>query len=606
MKDKILKWLIKAKAVIKSIAFSLQISWKASKVITVLRMLLIGLSSFIPLIQIWLAKELISILTESIGSADSGYFVRKFIIYCVIMLGVQIALKVSNVLQDITGEIQKDAINKSIDCTMMEKVASLDISYYDSQEFYKQLNIAKRDASCLPELVWCTANAIRQSINIIASFVIIASLHWSLPILVIAVCVPNFKASLDYRLHYYRYGTITSNDELNYTYIYTLFTERTFAKEMKLYETKDYLIGKYSEIWKKCFNGRKEIISKYGKRSAITKVLPELCKIGIQFLAALRVLMKKGTLADYTYYLGMLGNAITNMNQFFDSVSWILDLNTRIINYQEFLKLENTLDICGNEIIDAVPEIEFINVSFKYPYTDKYVLKDISFKIKAGERIAFVGLNGAGKTTLTKLIMRFYEPSEGCILINGRDIHEYAETEIQNMFASVFQDYAQFSLTVKECVGLSDIERINEIKDIREACAKSGAAHFVEEWENSYETYLTKKFDKCGEELSGGQWQKIALAGAFFKNAKVLILDEPTSSLDPIAEQEIFDKFVSLSSGKSAVLISHRLSSVTMVDTIYVIDNGCIVEKGSHSELMNGNGAYSELFKLQAEKYCSF
>lgn len=603
MKAKILNWLSSAKAVFRSIAFSLQISWNASKLITILRMLLILTSSFIPLIQVWLAKELISILTESIGAGNSTYYIHKFVGYCLIMLGIQVALKVSNVLQEITGEIQKDAINKSIDCTVMEKVAGLDISYYDSPVFYKQLNIAKRDASCLPELVWSSANAIKQGINIIVSFIVIASLHWSLPILVIAVCIPNFKASMDYHLHYYRYGSITTNDELRYTYIYTLFTERTFAKEMKLYETKNYLIGRYGKIWKKCYDGRKEIISKFGKRSAVAKILPEVCKIGVQFLAALRVLMSKGTLADYTYYLGMLTNAINNMNYFFDSVSWILDLNTRIINYQEFLTLDNTLKKCGDRVINEVPEIEFKNVSFKYPNTQKYVLKDISFKIKPGEKIAFVGLNGAGKTTLTKLIMRFYEPSEGEILLNGLDIHEYVEKDIQDMFASVFQDYAQFSLKVNECVGLSEVDRINELDSIKEACEKSGANQFIEQWENGYDTYLTKKFEINGEELSGGQWQKIALASAFFKNAKILILDEPTSSLDPIAEHEIFKKFANLSSGKSAVLISHRLSSVTMVDTIYVIDDGYVVEKGSHAELIKMGGAYSKLFNMQAERY---
>lgn len=603
MKNKMKKWFSSAGAVLKSIAFSLQISWEASKMITIIRMFLILVSAFVPLVQVWLAKELIAILTESIGAENSDYYVGKFVTYCLIMLGVQVVLKVSNVLQEITGEIQKDAIHKSIDCTVMRKVAELDISYYDSKDFYHQLNIAKRDASCLPDLVWCTANAIRQGINIIGSFAVIASLHWIFPILVIVVCVPGFKANVDYRLHYYRYGHITSTKELKYTYIFNLFTDKMFAKEMKLYETKDYLINKYEELWKECFEGRKKIIKRFGKRSALANLLPEICKIGVQFMAAMRVLMKKGTLADYTYYLGMVTNAISNMNWFMDSVAQILDLNTRIINYKEFLALENTLEPCGDKKLSEVPEIEFKNVSFRYPNTRKDILKNISFTIKPGEKIAFVGLNGAGKTTLTKLIMRFYEPTQGQILLNGIDVHEYDEKEVQNMFASVFQDYAQFSLKVQECVGLSEVERIQELDRIKEACEKSGANQFIDKWEQGYDTYLTKKFDKDGEELSGGQWQKIALASAFFKNSKVLILDEPTSALDPIAEYEVFEKFANLSVGKSAVLISHRLSSVTMVDTIYVIDDGVVAESGRHEELLKNNGAYSRLFKLQAEKY---
>lgn len=603
MKDKIKNWFSSAGAVFKSIAFSLKISWEASKVITIIRMFLILLSAFVPLVQVWLAKELIAILTESVGNDNSEYYVKKFVLCCLVMLGVQVALKVSNVLQEITGEIQKDAIQKSIDCTVMRKVSELDISYYDSKEFYHQLNIAKRDASCLPDLVWCTANAIRQGINIVVSFCVIASLHWIFPVFVIVACVPSFKANVDYRLFYYRYGCVTSTKDLKCTYIFNLFTDRMFAKEMKLYETKDYLIDKYEELWQECYDGRKKIIMKYGKRSAITGLLPEICKIGVQFMAAMRVLMNKGTLAEYTYYLGMLSNAISNTNMFLDSVSQILDMNTRITNYKEFLSLKSVLGLCGAKMVSEVPEIEFKNVSFRYPNTQRDILKNVSFTIRPGEKIAFVGLNGAGKTTLTKLIMRFYEPTQGQILLNGIDIHEYDEKDVQGMFASVFQDYAQFSLKVQECVGLSEIERIHELDKIKEACEKSGANQFIEQWEQKYNTYLTKKFDKAGEELSGGQWQKIALASAFFKDSKVLILDEPTSALDPIAEYEIFEKFADLSVGKSAVLISHRLSSVTMADTIYVIDDGIVVESGKHEELLQNNGAYSKLFNLQAEKY---
>ena len=248
-------------------------------------------------------------------------------------------------------------------------------------------------------------------------------------------------------------------------------------------------------------------------------------------------------------------------------------------------------------------KIEFCNVSFAYPGTDKNVLENINLTFESGDKIVLVGLNGAGKTTLIKLITRLYDPTEGTIYLDGRDIREYDVRALYDMFGIIFQDFGKYAVTASENIEMGDVSRTSE-RALVESAAKSGDADgFIRELPKGYDTPLTRLFEEGGIELSGGQWQKLAVARAFYKESEILILDEPTAALDALAEQEIFDQFAELSKGKISIFVSHRLSSAVTASKIVVLKDGAVSELGTHAELMEKEGDYHLLFTTQAHRY---
>ena len=281
----------------------------------------------------------------------------------------------------------------------------------------------------------------------------------------------------------------------------------------------------------------------------------------------------------------------------------ILDNNIRITNFNKFLEWESLLKPCGTKKPESYFTIEFRDVSFQYPGSNKYVLENLNFSINSNEKVALVGKNGAGKSTIIKLILRYYDPTTGKILINGTDIKEYDIEILRKQFTVMFQDYANYAFTIKENITIADMDNKDNDEKVMDSCIKSGAENLISKFDKGIDTYLTGMFEEDGKELSGGEWQKIGLARTFFREGKIVVLDEPSAALDPEAEHYIFKKFSELSEGKGAILISHRLANIIMVDKIIVLDKTRIVEVGTHKELIERKGHYAYLFGLQAEKY---
>jgi len=336
----------------------------------------------------------------------------------------------------------------------------------------------------------------------------------------------------------------------------------------------------------------------------IFNILGTLSYYGAYIFIIYRVVSGVITLGELTFLSGSFNRLTRNLQDFFSKFTRITESALYLKDYFEFIDWSIVPKYEENQPIPEkiVSGFEFRNVHFSYPDSDHEILKGVTFTISAGEKMAFVGQNGAGKTTLTKLLLRFYEPTSGEILLDGVNINRFKKDDYQKYFGVIFQDFFRYEFTIKENIAVGDIAELNNQEKIEHAAQLSLATEVISELKKGYNQQLGKRFAK-GQELSGGQWQKVALARAYMKNAEVMILDEPTSALDAKAESDVFKRFIGLTQGKTSIIISHRFSTVRQADRILVLEAGKILEIGTHNQLMANNALYAQLFQLQAEGY---
>ncbi|HEV2659283.1 MAG TPA: ABC transporter ATP-binding protein, partial [Ktedonobacteraceae bacterium] len=394
-------------------------------------------------------------------------------------------------------------------------------------------------------------------------------------------------------------------------YFNMLMTTDTYNKEVKLFNLGTFFIQQFRRLANKFYEENKSILVKRYLMNFVWGALTVAANSAIYIYVALQAVaghIKLGGLLLYTQSAVQAGQSFQSL---LNGISDTYENNLYVGTLFEFLEYEpKIVSPSAPAPVDPSPDVkgldvEFRDVSFTYPGKDpetQAALKHVSFTIKAGEAIALVGRNGAGKTTLVKLLTRLYDPDEGEILIGGRNIKEYDLTDLRAQIGVIFQDYVNYYLTARENIGVGRIDEIENTELVRSSARKSGANAVIEGLPNGYDTMLGRWF-KDGTQLSGGEWQKVALARAFMRDARILVLDEPTSSLDAQAEYEVFEHFKTLTEGKTAIFISHRFSTVRLADRIFVIEHGSVLESGSHEELMALDGRYAQLFSLQAEAY---
>ncbi|HSJ67452.1 MAG TPA: ABC transporter ATP-binding protein, partial [Anditalea sp.] len=377
------------------------------------------------------------------------------------------------------------------------------------------------------------------------------------------------------------------------------------AKEVKLFGLSDYLADRFKNLSDKYYLQSKKLAKQRAGWGSFFNVIGTGAYYGAYIVIIFRTVAGIFSLGDLTFLSGSFNRLRSKLQGFFTRFTAITESALYLQDYFEFLDLKYVEGPTDNKL--PLPKkiehgFEFIDVGFKYPKSDKWVVRHINFDLKAGEKLAFVGENGAGKTTLIKLLLQFYEPTEGEILLDGIPVKEYDQVEYQQYFGVIFQDFVKFELTIRENIAMGEIREILNQPRIDGAAEKSLADQVITELPLGYDQPLGKRF-KQGKDLSGGQWQKIAIARAYMKDAEVLILDEPTSALDARAETEAFDRFIKLTEGKTAVIISHRFSTVRIADRIMVLKDGLVLEIGTHEELMANDRLYAELFNLQAAGY---
>lgn len=495
----------------------------------------------------------------------------------------------------------------SIDTSVriIKKTSELNLDQLEDAEFYDKLERARQQTTGRVGLM---SNILTQAEDLVVIFTLLAGVvafePWLIILLVVSV-VPTIINEIKFSGTSYSLARSWTQERRELDYLRYAGASDVTAKEVKLFGLSNYLADRFKNLSDTYYLMSKKLAKQRAGWGSLFNVIGTGAYYGAYLLIVFRTVAGIFSLGDLTFLSGSFNRLRSKLQGFFTRFTAITESALYLQDYFEFLDLKYSENSEKEKL--ALPKkikkgFEFKNVGFKYPKSEAWVVRNINFELKAGEKLAFVGENGAGKTTLIKLLLRFYEPTEGEILLDDIPVKEYDQTQYQQYFGVIFQDFVKFELTLRENIAMGEIEEIQNQKRIDSAAEKSLANEVVSGLPRGYDQQLGKRF-KQGKDLSGGQWQKIAIARAYMKDAEVLILDEPTSALDARAETEAFDRFIKLTEGKTAVIISHRFSTVRIADRIMVLKNGAVLEIGTHKELMENDKLYAELFNLQAQGY---
>ncbi|MBQ7338721.1 MAG: ABC transporter ATP-binding protein [Clostridia bacterium] len=582
---------------LKNVWFGIKTSYHASKFYFAMKMIILLSTTLIPLWNIRLWREILNGIVTPEYEKQALYW--HLSLYLVLLM-TQYLLGRFNVY---VNERYSDELLFYIDIVMMEKSSRMDLSFFDSANMGDKVRHARSNFSVMTQMAWLVFDILSAFINVIATLFIVCSYKWWLGLITLLLLIPFMIYNKKYADHRLAMEKEQLRENRKKEYYRDVFFDNNIQFEIKLNNIGGYFIEKYKELWNKLYriNHRESI------RHHFVNTLIMIVNVTGEFLvlivAVLDVTNRRIGVGDLQYHFSMVSRLRNQAERLMEYVNRFLNNNTRLIELQEFIDIKPEIEKSGTRTPSDNPKIEFCGVSFRYPNMEQYVLKNCSFTIEPHEKIGLIGLNGAGKSTIIKLMFRFYDPEEGCIKLDGVDLKEYDIYAVRKVFGVLFQDYVTYCLPLREIIALSDFdERFNDEK-LKKACDISGASEVIKDWENGFDSVLGRYYADNGKDLSGGQWQLVGLARAYFKDSEYMILDEPSAALDPISEDRIFEQLYHLSEGKSSVTISHRLSNTTLADKILVIGDGHIIEQGSHFDLLRQNGQYTRLFHLQSSKY---
>ncbi len=571
--------------------------------------------SLLPPAQIWISKLIIDSVVSQIEDLRKGGEADLSSLFW--LIGIQLAFWVLNEVIDAIGQpirtLQGEVVGHKIEMMLEEKAATIDYAYYDIPRYYDKLTKARdyvsRPLYSVHVLMWF----LKRGVSLVIIIGMLSRLSFVAVGVVLITIVPHAVSKFYFGRQNWKLRVGDIPEVRLMSYICGLLTHPVDGKEIRIFGLKDYLLMRFDSLWKQFFYARKRLFLLRNATSAASGIIASLGAAFVYGYAIRQAIYGKITLGDLALYLQIVGQVQAYLIEAFLQATQLYAAGLDHHVFQEFMDLPMVSSVTAKHrkspLIKegALPfslqsGVELQNVSFRYPESDQYVLKNLSLKIPAGKKIAFVGENGSGKTTTVKLIARLYEPSEGRILLDGHDIRGYDKTDFWKQLSAIFQDFSRYQLTVKENIGFGMVSEIENQKRLMAATEKGGGERIIDRLPAGYDTYLGKSFTG-GVELSGGEWQKIALSRAFMADSPLLILDEPTASLDARSEYEIYKRINELTADKTVIFISHRFSTIRMADIIFVFKNGEIVESGSHEKLMKQNGLYAEMFRMQAEPY---
>lgn len=587
--------------------------WEAKPLLLFVMIFMAVFNGVMPVVGSYISANLLnslSMLFTEHRELSEGELAKLIIVPLALQFGYLFFTRLVNAISGMITSISGEVVTNHVKVKIMKKAKEIDLARYDMPEFYEKLENANREAGMRPiHILNSTFSLVSNVISIVSYIIILIAISPFAPLIVILISVPSAIITFVYKKKNFHYMRHRSKDRRQMAYYSEVQVNKDLVKEVKLFGLSDTFVERYNSVFKNYFKGLKKLIIGEGAWNIGMSLFTTVVNCGLFFYIAYSVYKGNGQIGDYSLYTGALTSISAGVTTLVNLISQVYEGSLFIDNLIVFMNEKKT-------IVSSLPEptslkrhcghtIELRNVSFRYPGTSRDVLKNINLTIEPGDTVVMVGLNGAGKTTLIKLLTRLYDPTEGTIYLDGHDIREYDVDELYKMYGIIFQDFGKYAVNVNENIAFGNIEKGIVDEDIRKAASASNADEYIEQLPKQYNTPLMRYFESDGIELSIGQWQKLSIARAFYSDSDVLILDEPTASLDAIAEQEVFSQFDKLRRDKTTIFVSHRLSSATVASKILVLSEGELIEQGNHEELMASKGEYYRLFSTQAKRYIS-
>ncbi|PPK88632.1 ATP-binding cassette subfamily B protein [Neolewinella xylanilytica] len=576
--------------------------YRTSPSLTVTNVLLRLVQSALPAAKLYVGKLIID---EVIRILDAGGDTTYLWELVALELALFLASDLLNRGINLVDSLLADLYTNQTSVDLMRHAATLDLYHFEDAEFYDKMERARRQTTSRSTLISQLLAQFQSTVTLVVLGVSVAAFNpWLIVLLVVAV-IPSFIQENYFNQQVYSLTRSWTPERRELDYLRYLGASDVTAKEVKIFGLADFITTRFHKLSMQYYHVNRKLSIKRASWGAFFSAVSALTYYGAYVLIIFQTINGVITVGSLTFLSGAFRQMQQGLQTVLSRFSTIGENALYLQDLFDFFAIRpNIADRPGSIPFPTQLRIgwEFQDVSFKYPNSDTYAIRNLTFKLPAGQKLALVGENGAGKTTLVKLLARLYEPTEGRILLDGRDLREYELSTLRDNVGVIFQDFFRYQLTARENIVVGRVEEGENTERIQDSARKSLAEAVINDLAGGYDQLLGRRFAGAVD-LSGGQWQKIALARAYMRDAQLLILDEPTSALDARAEYEVFQRFTALIEGKTAVLISHRFSTVRMADHILFLEYGGLLEEGSHEELLALGGRYAELFELQAAGY---
>ncbi|MEZ4429357.1 MAG: ABC transporter ATP-binding protein [Nannocystaceae bacterium] len=583
---------------------ALELVWTTSRALTFVIAALTVVGGLLPAAVAYVGKLIVdAVVLASQTGHDSD--IKAAIVYVAVELGLVAALAGIQRGLGICESLLRVLLGQRVNVMILEKALELSLEQFEDADFYDKMTKARREASMRPlSLVNRTFGVLQNTLSLIASGgLLLAFSGWAVLVLALA-SVPAFLVETRFSGRAFRLYSWRAPETRMQAYLESVIARDDNAKEVQIFGLGPLFLDRYREIFHKIYKEDRDLTIRRGVWGFVLGLLSTLAFYAVYGWIVWETVLGVITLGAMTMYLLLFKQGQAAFSAILTAIGKMYEDNLYLSNLYEFLEQPSVL-FAGEATSGPEPGdgVRFEGVSFTYPGAEQPSLHRVSFHLKPGEKLALVGENGSGKTTLVKLLSRLYEPSEGRILLDGRDLREWDIDAVRRRVGVIFQDFVRFQLLVGENIGVGDVRRFEEEPEWERAAELGMSKPFIDDMPDGYKTQLGRWFSG-GRELSGGQWQKIALSRAFMRRgADILVLDEPTAAMDAEAEAQIFEHFGEATREQMAIFISHRFSTVRMADHIVVLHRGRVVEEGSHEQLMARDGQYARLFNLQARGY---